>query len=68
MLLFLGVITLISSGMDQTIHEVGWRIDFLAEEVHHMELALSDLENEHRKNRRARPDHASDTGPAQDAA
>ncbi len=45
MLLFLGVVTLISSGMEQTISEVAWRIDYLAEEVHHMGLALDDLEN-----------------------
>lgn len=71
MLLFLGVVTLMSSGMDQTIHEVGWRIDFLADEIHHMELALSELEQEHRKDRRGRsgtPDRTSDAGPSQEAA
>ena len=31
MLLFLGVIALISSGLDQTSYEVGWRIDHLAD-------------------------------------
>jgi hypothetical protein len=51
MLLFLGVITLISSGMDQTVSEVTWRIDHLAEEVHHMSLALDQLEHEHRQKR-----------------
>jgi hypothetical protein len=45
MLLFLGVVTLISSGMEQTVHEVSWRIDHLAEEIYHMGLALDDLEN-----------------------
>lgn len=44
MLLFLGVIALISSGLDQTSHEVGWRVDHLAEEVHSMSLALEQLE------------------------
>jgi hypothetical protein len=48
MLLFLGVVTLISSGMEQTIAEVTWRIDHLAEEIHHMGLALDELEEEHR--------------------
>ena len=52
MLLFLGVVTLISAGMEQTVHEVSWRIDHLAEEVYHMGLALDDLEREHRRSRR----------------
>ena len=52
MLLFLGVVTLISAGMEQTVHEVSWRIDHLAEEVYHMGLALDDLEREHRRVRR----------------
>ena len=52
MLLFLGVVTLISAGMEQTVHEVSWRIDHLAEEVYHMGLALDDLEREHRRARR----------------
>ena len=49
MSLFLGVVTLISSGLEQTTSEVAWRIDHLAEEVHHMGLALDDLEHEHRQ-------------------
>ena len=44
MLLFLGVVTLISSGMEQTVHEVSWRIDHLAEEIYHMGLSLDDVE------------------------
>jgi hypothetical protein len=48
MLLFLGVVTLISNGMEQTTIEVAWRIDHLAEEVHHLGLALDDLEQTHR--------------------
>ena len=47
MLLFLGVVTLISSGMEQTVHEVSWRIDHLAQEIYHMGLALDDLESQH---------------------
>lgn len=71
MLLFLGVITLISSGMGQTVSEVGWRIDFLAEEVHHMENALAQLESEHKKARRRRHRNAqrrANEGPSRDAA
>jgi hypothetical protein len=52
MLLFLGVVTLISAGMEQTVHEVSWRIDHLAEEVYHMGLILDELEREHRRARR----------------
>jgi hypothetical protein len=59
MLLFLGVVTLISSGMEQTVAEVTWRIDHLAEEVHHMGLALDDLENEHRQTRLAQQESTS---------
>ena len=52
MLLFLGVVTLISAGMEQTVHEVSWRIDHLAEEVYHIGLAIDDLERECRRSRR----------------
>ena len=71
MLLFLGIVALISSGMDQTISEVSWRIDHLAEEIHHMGLALDDLEHEHRKARvkRTRTDRPSvDDGQTREAA
>jgi hypothetical protein len=51
MLLFLGVIALISGGMEQTVSEVAWRIDHLAKEVHHMGLALDELEREQRLQR-----------------
>lgn len=62
LLLFLGVITLIRCGLDQTITEVGWRIDFLAESVHHMESALDELADEHRSvhGKRSRPQSGSD--------
>lgn len=71
MLLFLGVITLISSGLDLTVSEVAWRIDHLAEEIHHMEMALEDLEHEHRRARRRRARSQkdnSDDGPSKQAA
>ena len=48
MLLFLGVIAIISGGMEQTVAEVAWRIDHLAHEVHEMALSLDDLEHAHR--------------------
>ena len=51
MLLFLGVITLVSGGMEQTVSEVAWRIDHLAEEMHHMGLALDQFEHEFRQAR-----------------
>ncbi|WP_010582783.1 hypothetical protein [Schlesneria paludicola] len=51
MLLFLGVVTLISGGMEQTVAEVAWRIDHLAEEVHHLSLAIDELEDSHHQAR-----------------
>ena len=71
MLLFLGVVTLISSGLEQTVSEVSWRIDHLAEEVHHMGLALDELEHEHRQARHQRSatkDRRGTDGPAREAA
>ena len=66
MLLFLGVIALISSGLDQTSYEVGWRIDHLAEEVHSMSLALEQLERRMKNESASKSDS---TGSAiQDAA
>lgn len=47
MLLFLGVVTLISGGMEQTVAEVAWRIDHLAEEVQQLSLAMDELEESH---------------------
>ena len=63
MLLFLGVITLISGGMDQTVAEVAWRIDHLAEEIHHLGLALDDLEDSHQQ-LRLHVSHAAQQPPA----
>ena len=67
MLLFLGVVTLISSGMDQTVEEVAWRIDHLAEEMHHMGLELDSLERELRQTRLEQSDSAA-MSPQDDAA
>ncbi len=71
MLLLLGVVTLISSGMEQTVAEVAWRIDHLAEEIHHMGLAFDDLESEHRTARAERSHrqrHVDDQGSSREAA
>ena len=71
MLLFLGVVTLISSGMEQTVHEVSWRIDHLAEEIYHMGVALDDLERMHQDWRRlssASPSRSQEDGSARKAA
>lgn len=54
MLLFLGVVTLISSGMEQTVHEVSWRIDSLADEIHRMRQSLEQLEQDGLPSRRHR--------------
>ena len=54
MLLFLGVVTLISSGMEQTIHEVSWRIDSLSEEVNRLTLTLDQAEDDDPRSRRFR--------------
>jgi hypothetical protein len=71
MLLLLGIVVLISNSLDQTTKEVTWRIDHLAEEVHHMGLALDDLEHELRSTRidltRTRREQA-DHGSAREAA
>ena len=66
MLLFLGVIALISSGLDQTSYEVGWRIDHLAEEVHSMSLALEQLERRMKNESASKSDSTSSA--IQDAA
>ena len=71
MLLFLGVVTLISSGMEQTINEVSWRIDHLAEEIHHLGIVVDDFEQEYRQERqlrRKRRKHRPEDESARDAA
>lgn len=58
MLLFLGVVTLVSGGMEQTVDEVAWRIDSLAEHIVHLEQTIvaqqSQLEEAQRLERRRR--------------
>jgi len=64
MLLFLGVVTLVSGGMEQTVDEVAWRIDFLAERIVHLEHMVEAQEARHRRVARpqksARPDDLAD--------
>lgn len=57
MLLFLGVVTLVSGGMEQTVDEVAWRIDYLAERIVHLEHMVQ--ERELRDQRRLRPPRRS---------
>ena len=57
MLLFLGVVTLVSGGMEQTVDEVAWRIDYLAERIVHLEHMVQ--ERELRDPRRQRPPRRS---------
>ena len=56
MLLFLGVVTLVSGGMEQTVDEVSWRIDHLAEQIMHLEQVIASqqahLEASQRRERR----------------
>ncbi len=40
MLLFLGVVTLVSGGMEQTVDEVSWRIDHLASTINRLEQVI----------------------------
>jgi hypothetical protein len=63
MLLFLGVVTLVSGGMEQTVDEVSWRIDHLADQILHLEQTIaaqqSQLEDSRRRAlRRSRTDQA----------
>lgn len=59
MLLFLGVVTLVSGGMEQTVDEVSWRIDSLAEHIIHLEKTIEAqqalLQDTRRRERRQRP-------------
>lgn len=58
MLLFLGVVTLVSGGMEQTVDEVSWRIDSLAEHIIHLEKTIAAqqalLQDARRRERRHR--------------
>lgn len=57
MLLFLGVVTLVSGGMEQTVDEVSWRIDHLAETIMHLEQVIESQQSqlEHIRRRQIRP-------------
>lgn len=52
MLLFLGVVTLVSGGMEQTVDEVAWRIDHLTTQIMQLEKTIESqqalLETKHR--------------------
>lgn len=56
MLLFLGVVTLVSGGMEQTVDEVSWRIDQLADQIFRLEQMIvnqqAQQEESQRRNRR----------------
>ncbi len=64
MLLFLGVVTLVSGGMEQTVDEVAWRIDYLAERIVHLEHMVQERELRdqrlQRLQRRPRPPRDND--------
>ena len=49
MLLFLGVVTLVSGGMEQTVDEVAWRIDHLAEQIVHLEHMIEERDARERR-------------------
>lgn len=51
MLLFLGVVTLVSGGMEQTVDEVTWRIDHLAEQILHLERTIAAQESQRHRSR-----------------
>ena len=57
MLLFLGVVTLVSGGMEQTVDEVAWRIDHLAERIVHLEHMVEqrDIRERRALRQQARP-------------
>jgi hypothetical protein len=62
MLLFLGVVTLVSGGMEQTVDEVAWRIDLLSERIVHLEQLLSERDDR-RARRREEKNRRSDPPP-----
>jgi hypothetical protein len=43
MLLFLGVVTLVSGGMQQTTHEVAQRVEYLGGKMHRIEQSQQEL-------------------------
>jgi len=63
MLLFLGVVTLVSGGMEQTVDEVSWRIDHLASTISRLEQVIESQQSQlkefqRRELRRARRDQS----------
>ena len=60
MLLFLGVVTLVSGGMEQTVDEVAWRIDHLAERIVHLEHMIEQRDRRERQRKQPRPDDRAD--------
>ncbi len=52
MFLFLGVVTLVSGGMEQTVDEVAWRIETLTERISHLENIMHERESRERRARR----------------
>lgn len=56
MLLFLGVVTLVSGGMEQTVDAVAWRVDELADQLDRLERLIKDQQTRTRARRDERPD------------
>lgn len=52
MLLFLGVVTLVSGGMEQTVDEVAWRVDQLGDRIIRLEQLLREREARDQRARR----------------
>jgi len=67
MLLFLGVITLVSAGMEQTSTSVGRRIDRLGQRIFMFEQAMLE-QRESQKHRRAAPQQPQTTAPVSETA
>jgi hypothetical protein len=68
MLLFLGVVTLVSGGMEQTVDEVAWRIDALAEQVMHLEKTITAQQELLERTQRRQGRRRRATGDQADAA
>lgn len=70
MFLFLGVVTLISSGMEQTSADMAHRLDALGQRLIRMELLQREqvIRGPHRRRKNANSPAASSESPAADAA
>ena len=66
MLLFLGVVTLVSGGMEQTVDEVSWRIDHLAEQIMHLDQVIVEQQSQLETSRRR--ESRRSTSPGRDQA